>query len=251
MQDAPQPPDGSNDEPVVAFPHGNVEGGLSGRVPKAYMSSTLSTAPLMATTDVPAGSLFPMHGWNPRKGRGLDFHKWHSSLKRLVAAFGLTLAEFRAGPPSVPSLQGAGRLTKQAQLRAVAERDEAIAQYERWQAIDTAIHWHLRPSIIIDEADFVKDTRYLDTLYEGSVAAGGQLLEWALGFVDMSSNTQQIKLLRGLAAAVVPAGSDQSAINAVTQRMFQVWSLLAGSEPANPDSLTELYDFVLHALPTG
>ena len=53
---------------------------------------TLSTTPLLATCAI-AGDAhrFPIPKWAPRQGRNKAFTVWHSAIRQLFAAFGLTL----------------------------------------------------------------------------------------------------------------------------------------------------------------
>ena len=66
---------------------------------------TLSTTPLLATCAI-AGDAhrFPIPKWAPRQGRNKAFTVWHSAIRQLFAAFGLTLDQLDEEPPAL-SLQ--------------------------------------------------------------------------------------------------------------------------------------------------
>ena len=204
----------------------------------------------MAVTGLNEHLLFPVHKWQPASGRTLDFHKWVGGRNMLIAAFGLTVHEFEHLDFRTPVLDITPSTSRSEAKLLRQQYDEHVRRLQHWLAVNTAIFWHLRPSIVISQGDFLKHTRYIDSLYDAHMANGQKLSEWALRFVDMSGKPQQIKLLRGLAAAQLKEGSDRAALSAHAQQMLQVWLLLAGSDPRSRESLADLYDYLLHSLPT-
>ena len=62
-----------------------------------------ATTPLLATTAITKDAqLFPMPKWAPRQGRNRAHLLWESSLRQLLAAFGLTMDQLEEDAPPLP-----------------------------------------------------------------------------------------------------------------------------------------------------
>ena len=65
---------------------------LGEEVPQLTGTQRLMPAntPFLARTTIPLSHRFPIPTWAPRSGRGIQFHKCWSAVRKLLAAFGLT-----------------------------------------------------------------------------------------------------------------------------------------------------------------
>ena len=64
----------------------------------------------------------------------------------------------------------------------------------KWQAVNTALFWHIRPAPLIDGAKYRKDARKVASLINKRLANGRALLLWALHWTDASSRSAQLTL---------------------------------------------------------
>ena len=130
--------------------------------------SALSTTPLLATCAIAGDSQrFPIPKWAPRQGRNRAYTVWISAVRQLFAAYGLTLDQLSEDAPSLPSSTLARRSTS-----ATGTEDEAAAMTAKrmqWQAVNTAIYWHVRPSLIIAGPWHDKDLKALDSMFREGV----------------------------------------------------------------------------------
>ena len=204
----------------------------------------------MATTAINDSLRFPVRSWRPTAGRNMDFHKWVGGRNMLLAAFGLTPEQFESLDLRTPTLDLNNYRSKAAREQAQYELADHMLRLAHWQAVNTAVYWHLRPSVVVDGVDELRHMRQLDAMYSGHCADGQRLSEWVLGHVDMSDPDAQINLWKALAAASLKEGSDRSALSAHAQQMLQVWLLLKDSDPSQRSSLARLYDYLLHSMPT-
>ena len=76
--------------------------------------------------------------------------------------------------------------------------EQAWAQYEaaldRWQRVNTAIYWHVVPSLVLTGVHERGDTQIIDSLVKGHRAHGRALVLWALKHADMSDLGVQSRL---------------------------------------------------------
>ena len=108
------------------------------------LQARISTTPLMATHSVPSRDLFPVPVWRPRSGRDAAYVRWERAKKMLLNAFGVTRGELSKG--AIAGLVGAhgSVVAAGAATRAVArEQQGAVSELSAFQAINTAIFWHL------------------------------------------------------------------------------------------------------------
>ena len=130
-----------------------------------------------------------------------------------------------------------------------ARREAEIKNLEHWQRVNTAIYWHLRPSIDIEGPDYLMNLRKIESLYNMDLADGRELARWALRAVDVTSKTLQLKLHRGLLKASLPEGASATQLKAHAQKLLQVWLLLEQSDPNDCASLAELYEYLVLSMP--
>ena len=159
--------------------------------PPGTSGGTNSTAftPIRATCTLQTHLTFPMHKWRPRSGRNADYKKWERSLRELLAAFACTESMLAAGPPQVDSSSHDAmtlRSGEKIEVDTTAHELQTAALVE-WQSVNTALYWHVKPSLLIDGPDFERDARKTD-LYSGRLANGWKLIEWARGHADVSGN---------------------------------------------------------------
>ena len=208
----------------------------------------------MATSAVPTPQLFPITKWAARSGRTAAHLQWWSGVRQLLAALSLTEDQIDEHPPSVPAIDTlitgyGGGVTRSARARAVRERMAAIDALEAWQRVNTALYWHLRPSLLLTGPDALNDTRYFDTLFQLDVADGRALLRWALDGVRFDARDCQINLLRALTTVRIKPTATRAQLKVHAQEMREVWLLLEGVDPLAPLGLSDLYDFLVASVP--
>ena len=209
---------------------------------------------LLATSAPPASQLFPLPQWAVSSGLTAAYHKWYSGVTQLLAALGLTWSHVADAPPAIPHHDdlmvqyGRGRAAHE---RAVRDRMACIDVFERWQRLNTAFYWHLRPSLLLAGPDQLTDTRWIDTLFEGRVADGRTLCRWAVDKVRYDDRDSQINLLRGLTTSSLKSTATCAQLKAHALEMQEVWLLLQTSAPAAPGGLSDLYDFLVSCIPAA
>ena len=159
---------------------------------EAPLNAPLATAttPLFATSRILATDLFPIHTWQPRAGRDENLPRWKAGVRRLHAAFGVTESQLAHAVQYFSNLRyGAISLDiDEPGLHASIERAAALdEQWGAWQRINTAIYWHILPSVEVSTAHAQHDQRVLNTLHKGHLADGVGLLAWLTSFVEASS----------------------------------------------------------------
>ena len=123
----------------------------------------LSTTPFMATSPVPARDLFPVPVWRPRGGRDAAYAHWARGRKMLVAAFGVTEEELLKGCPviSATSASRSGVSAAAATRSAVRGGQGGVPlDAATYQAVSTAIYWHLLPSLDLTGPHHMRDERF-------------------------------------------------------------------------------------------
>ena len=249
--DVPGPGDGSSYteyDPTVEY--GISAGGVTETGRRQHANHSLNRNSLVATSALSSSRLFPIPAWRPSMGRSLVYHQWFSALKQLAAAFNTTIEDILEGPPHVSTLDLTSFRTKAQVARARSAHNEEVDRLQAFQVISTSVYWHVRPSLLIDGPDYMEHCRFFDSLYSKQLADATRLIQWALGHVDMGSQSKQLKLLRGLTTAVLKEGSDASQLKSFAHQLFQVWLLLEGSDPSDHESLSGIYEWLLNAMPT-
>ena len=120
--------------------------GVDPLVPEAsitYATTPTATTPLLATSMIPVHQRYPITPWAPRTGRTSAYHQWRRDVGRLLASFSLSWEDMQQDAPiaittSIKSESGA---TTRARATDDALRTEA------WQRVNTALYWHVEPSL--------------------------------------------------------------------------------------------------------
>ena len=212
-----------------------------------------ATQPLLATSAVPATSLFPIHKLRPRDGLTMDRHKFQRDAAALMAAFGLPPEAINDNAPTIRvSPSSASRNNARgATASDLPSLQSQLGHLAAWQRVNTALYWHLLPAIDLDGPHYLEDTATVNSFVSGQRASGRKLLRWALGFGDVSSFAAQLALSVALAQARVSATVSLAQLAAHLNKMLQVWRLTAAADPADRGSLVQLWEYVLASLPSS
>ena len=238
----------------IVSKHGSAGADASARGDAVLAMIPYTAHSLLATSALPSTRLFPIVVWAVRSGRTMAYHSWLSGVDQLLAALGLTRASIGESPPEIPTLEhlqalGGTRGTRAAYNRAVQERLRSIDVFDAWQRVNTALYWHLRPSLKLAGSDALDDQRFIDTLYRLGVADGRTLLTWALGMVKYDGRDAQINLLRALTTVELRPTATCAQLKVHAMEMHEVWLLLLTSRPEAPAGLSDLYDFLVKSIP--
>ena len=98
----------------------------------------------------------------------MDWMLWEKDVVLLAAAFGILKEGLLESAPTLASFQSQLQV---AGTRATAAKIEVDfnAALARWQAVNTAIYWHVLASLKIEGAHFLSDMRAVDSLYRLSL----------------------------------------------------------------------------------
>ena len=164
-----------------------------------HKSSHCAT-PLFATSQLRTSDLFPIERWKPRSGRTHAYRKWKTGVGRLLAAFGLEFHQLQEQCPTALPAKREGVTT-----RGDSEelQHEAALRQAEWQAVNTALFWHVEPSLILEgTAETARDERMInDKMIKGKLADGRALINWALSCASADSLEEQTKLQLAVGAA--------------------------------------------------
>ena len=155
----------------------------------SFLPSTQAAAPLLAISPMRKEQTFPIARWRPRSGRTATFLQWRRDVHRLAQAFGLTIEQLSEPPPenAIPQLvKGEGVQTRTA--------SEQARIRQKWLSINTAIYWHVEPSLDLSGPDQARDVRMLDSLVKGHLANGRHLIAWASSYANVGTLEQQTAL---------------------------------------------------------
>ena len=115
------------------------------RPPPALQAQT----PKLATSQLHERDAFPIPKWRPRDGLNAAYPAWQAGVRRLLAAYGLTQAELftaiticrKLFDSDCNSVYGSPQSLDAAAALAEAQRlDSVVAE---WQALNTAVFWHV------------------------------------------------------------------------------------------------------------
>jgi hypothetical protein len=224
-----------------------------GEAPQTAPIAT-ATTPLLATSRLLVKDLFPIHSWQPRAGRDEHFLSWKSGVRQLHAAFGVTDVQLAAAVQYYSKLRNIDTSTEtdgpstRASVERAAVHDN---QWAAWQRINTAIYWHVLPSVNVETAHKLRDQRKLDTLYQGHLADGVGLLAWLESFVDASGPRTQKTLRRAIGQAKLPGTATRTKLNQHAEQLFQVWSLINGNDATSIESLSDYWGELLESMPVA
>ena len=219
-----------------------------------------ATQPLLATSQIPQHLQFPLTKWRPRTGLTMTQFKWRRDVNRLLAAFGLQPSAVLEEQPQIHVASPPSRTYPNTRIKTesdaadeqlVADQTDKVA---RWQRVNTAIYWHVLPSIEIDGAHFLDDSATVDSYSSGQLANGRGLVQWALGFVDVSEFAAQLLISNELGSVKLKADATLAQLAVHLQKMQQVWLLTtaatATTETDGAAALGQLYEYILRSMPT-
>ena len=147
---------------------------------------------------------------------------WKLGIEQLYAAFGYSYDSFLSSPPAI------NVTSPPAEMHIVA------VQIEKWQAVNTAIYWHVLPSLLIDGALFLRDTRKINDMKNGLLADGHRLVEWALSFATVNSLETQESLIGSLHKFKVPSSANCVQLETAMHRLLETWKLVQGNSIDRP-----------------
>ena len=229
---------------------------LGHTVPATNESYSLRyNTPLLATSPIcSAGDLFPVPKWAPRSGRGPAYAAWHRAIQQLLAAFGLAASDLAKSVPTLDSY-----LSQMASPYAgfAEEGDVPIelrrrhrALVESWRAVNTAIYWHVLPSLNLVSIHQLVDERAVDSLSVGNMAHGRGLILWANGKVALDDPNKQLRLRDQLAKFKLGASASRADLLVHAERLYQLWQLVLPNDPASPRSMVGYWLALLDTMAT-
>ena len=180
--------------------------------------------------------------------------RWERAKKQMLDAFDVTREELTKGPVDSSGTvkdEKAASTAGPATRSVVQARMSAVADIEAFQAVNTAIFWHLLPSLDLSGPHSLRDERYVNSLVLRQLADGRSLLEWCDSFVDASSKSVQKNLRNSIGASLLKAGSSRAQLNVHAEKLFQHWSLIEGHDATEPASLVDYWEELLETLPAA
>lgn len=122
-----------------------------------------------------------------------------------------------------------------------------------YQAVNTAIFWHLLPSLDLSGPHCLHDERFVDSLVLRKLADGQRLCSSGATatFVDASAKSVQKALRQTVGATVLKPGSTRAHLNVHAEKLFQHWSLIEGHDAIEPVSLVDYWEEFLETLPAA
>ena len=91
-----------------------------------------------------------------------------------------------------------------------ARATDDVLRTEAWQRVNTALYWHVEPSLLLVGPDRARDERIMDANLNKHLAHGRAIICWACSFANTDSLEQQAKLTADVGAACLKAGSTWS-----------------------------------------
>ena len=187
--------------------------------------------PLLASCAVPVSSLFPIHKWRVNAGINSDYHKWWSGVTQLCAALRMSVAQLHEAPPDYPPaldvyLSSRSVATRAAIEAATTEHARLHAVADSWRVYNTALYWHVRPSLDLSGPEFLIDERKVNSMFSGLLASGRELVLWALEHADQSSADSQLNLLSALAFTKLKEGATRAEFSLHAQSFLQRFLLI-------------------------
>ena len=179
----------------------------------------------------------------------MSHFEWYDAVLKLATAFGLSPTdltdELLADPLCVssfsPSAPGCSPMTAVVALRSADGRVQRLApaNLERWQAVNTALYWHILPSLDLAGPSSLSDQHAVHSLCSGRLADGRGLIRWAFiaSLPLASACAPVVGVPAGPAHRVAGAGLPTSVLSlspfaAATRDMLACASLLGLPTPA-------------------
>ena len=134
---------------------------------------------------------------------------WKAGVRRLLGAFGLAPGELQQALLIYRRLSSGRYADAEADVpaaltpAALAEAERLDATASSWQSLNTAVFWHILPSLDLTSSPHPADTRKVEALYTERFADGAGLLAWLDTFVDTTGVRLQRQLKRAVAATAL------------------------------------------------
>ena len=183
---------------------------------------------------------------------------WKAGVRRLLGAFGLDPDELHRAMAVYKRLSSMSRYADADDDASLALAPTALAEAERldaaateWQALNTAVFWHVLPSLDLITSPHPADTRKVESLYAAQIADGAGLLDWLDTFVSTAGTRLQRQLKRVVASTALPLPPTRASLSNHAEKLFQGWQLIAGHDPGSPASLLDYWDELLDSIPTA
>ena len=94
----------------------------------------------------------------------MQYVKWEQDISLLAAAFGIPKAQLAEGVLSFSAYQEMLKQRPGTRSETKAVEAQYVEYKARWQTVNTALYWHVRPSLDIDGVHFLADSRALEDL---------------------------------------------------------------------------------------
>ena len=206
--------------------------------------------PLLATSAISSMQCFPIPGWRPRAKRTPEFVEWRRGVVQLAAALGVTEAQLNNMEP--PIVRSTPRATRQGEDPVKVEemreqQHQSQTALAHWQRINTAIYWHVLPSIDIRGVNMRRDRRLIDALVKGQLAHGRELVRWATAHADLSDEISQADLQRTISGAKLKKEATIVQLMEHAEWLHEHWLHLSSTEPSK---LQTYLNALVHSMPT-
>lgn len=123
----------------------------------------------------------------------------------------------------------------------------------QWQAINTAIYWHVLPSLDLSGVEYERDLRAVNNLVEvvngRSIADGRGLVALARKNVCVSSAESQKVLVRSLHNMSLKSGSTRAQLSGHAYKMLEIWKLVNTNTIEDRGKLADFYGTLLSSMP--
>ena len=210
-------------------------------------------APIFATSQLGPTQAFPIGKWRPRSGLDANYPHWKAGVRRLLAAYNVTEGElFSAMNTCRDLLSGAVSISYTDERVALKEAECLDKAISAWQAINTAVFWHVLASVDLVSSYSPTDMRVIERLYNKQLADGVELLRYLNRFADTTSSRvqRQLKLSVG-GGTLLPAPVTRAKLHHHAELLFQRWQLIKGNDPEVLSSLADYWHELQESLPTG
>jgi hypothetical protein len=131
-----------------------------------------------------------------------------------------------------------------------ADQDAATAA-EDWFIINTAIYWHVLPSLILDGVDKRRDQEYIDTLVRGLRAHGRGLVTWADSKAKTTGIDMQTKLILKVQTSKLKEQASLVQLKQHYDYLYDNWELLTTSDRNDPSTFYSQLIISMPSKPEG
>ena len=216
-----------------------VSDGENLRPPPAFSAAH---TPKLATSQLSSADAFPIPTWRPRSGLDANHPLWKAGVRRLLAAFDLSEPELvHAVAQCRAILTGANPPVFSDDPAEAAEQAGLLeAAISQWQAINTAVFWHVLASVDLQSSHTLTDMRFIEALYFGRLADGVELLRYLHRFADTNDSAVQ-RLLKRSVGTPLRSPVTRAKLHHHSEQLFQRWQLISGNDPARLGSLVDYW----------